>query len=262
MKVFVGLFLAIFVIAFGIFLITPSTQGQKKYNDEPTIVQKGQVTEKERAYSKEYKKLYAYRDGRKLSGLVQLSKSKGNTQEVGVTIGLPQTVTVGDTPFPTKTEFLSDLSCGADAVVLGSVKSKSSHMTEDETFVFTEYELLIKEVLKNNPPSQIDTNTRIQVTRPGGLISLDGQVIRAEDMSYEALQAGKEYLLFLRFVPEAKGYIVFSPEGDFLLEQRSTRTLSKTALPDGLADIDSQSLLNEVRKSLSIGCSKNPIRGD
>jgi hypothetical protein len=99
------------------------------------------------------------------------------------------------------------------------------------------------------------------VTRPGGRISLDGQVIRAEDMSYEALQANKDYLLFLRFVPEANGYIVSSPEGDFLLEQRSTRTLSKTALPDGLADIDSQSLLNEIRKSLLVGCGKNTIRG-
>jgi hypothetical protein len=262
MKVFVGLFLAIFVITLGIFLITPSTQGQKKYVDEPTVVQKGQVTEKERAYSKEYKKLYAYRDSRKLSGAVQLSKSKGNTQEVGVTIGLPQTVTVGDTPFPTKMEFLSDLSCGADAVVLGSVKSKSAHMTEDETFVFTEYEFSIRDVLKNNPASRIDINSSIQVTRPGGLISLDGQVIRAEDLSYEALQADKDYLLFLRFVPEANGYIVSSPEGDFLLEQRSTRTLSKTALPDGLAGIDSQSLLNEIRKSMSFGCGKNPIRGD
>lgn len=261
MKVFVGLFLAICLITLGIFLITPSTQGQKKYDDEPTVVRSGQATEKERAYSKEFKELYPDRDGRKLTEAVQLSKSKGNTREVGVMIGIPQTVTVGDTPFPTKAEFLRDLSCGADAVVLGSVKSKSAHMTEDETFVFTEYELSIKDVLKNNSTSQIDINTSIQATRPGGLISLDGQVIRAEDMSYEPLQSGKEYLLFLRFVPAAKGYIVSSPDGDFLLEQRSTRTLSKTALPDGLAGINSQSLLDEIRKSLSFGCGKNTIRG-
>jgi len=261
MKVFVGLFLAICVIALGIFLVTPSTQGQKKYIDEPTVVHKGQVTEKERAYSKEYKELYPDREGRKLSGVVQLSKSKGNTREVGVTIGIPQTVTVGDMPFPTKAEFLSDLSCGADAVVLGSVRSKSAHMTDDETFIFTEYELLVKDVLKNNSASRIDIDASIQITRPGGLISLDGQVIRAEDLSYELLQADKEYLLFLRFVPGANGYVVSSPDGDFLLEQRTTRTLSKTALPDGLAGIDSTSLLSEVRKSLSVGCGKNTIRG-
>jgi hypothetical protein len=260
MKIFVGLFLVACVIAVGIFFFSPSTQGQKKSNDEPTVVQKGQVTEKERAYSKEYKKLYFYRDDRKLTETVQLSKSRGNTQEVGVMIGLLDTVMVDDVPFPTKTEFLQDLSCGADAVVLGSVKSKSAHMTEDETFVFTEYEFSIKDVLKDNAASPIKVKEGIHVTRPGGLISLDGQVIRANDLSYEPLQPGKEYLLFLRFVPAANGYFVSSPDGDFALTDRLVRTLSKTALPDGLADIDSQTLLNEVRKSVSLGCGTDTNR--
>jgi hypothetical protein len=236
-----------------------STQGQKKSNDEPTIVQKGQVTEKERAYSQELKKLYPDRSARKLSDVIQFSRSRGNSQEIGVGIGIPDTVMVDDVPFPTKTQFLQDLSCGADAVVSGSVKSKSAHMTEDETFIFTEYEFSIKDVLKDNAASPIKVKEGIHVTRPGGLISLDGQVIRANDLSYEPLQPGKEYLLFLRFVPAANGYFVSSPDGDFALTDRSVRTLSKTALPDGLADIDSQTLLNEVRKSVSLDCNKNTM---
>jgi hypothetical protein len=55
------------VIVFGIFFATPGTEGQKKQNDEPTIVQLGQVSDKERAYSEEYKKFYPERQGKDLT---------------------------------------------------------------------------------------------------------------------------------------------------------------------------------------------------
>lgn len=61
MKIFIGSLLAVIIAIFGIFFATPSTSGQKEQTDEATVVQKGQVTEKEREYSKEYKKLYSYR---------------------------------------------------------------------------------------------------------------------------------------------------------------------------------------------------------
>ena len=55
----------------------------------------------------------------------------------------------GFTP-PTFSERITNLSCDADAIVVGEVTSKSSQLTEDQDFIFTDYELKVEEVIKNN----------------------------------------------------------------------------------------------------------------
>lgn len=263
----VGIVLIAAIALFAITSFRQEAQSSKPQQDqeEATVVKKGQVTEKERAYSQEYKKMYSYRKGYKLSELSDAAKRNGNKQEVGVSINEPNIPIVG-TPFPTSAKitannFLDNLSCKADAVVLGSVSSKTAHLTEDETFIYTEYEFLVKDVLKNNPGFLIDVNNHIQVTRPGGLIKLDNQLIRAEDKSYEPLQLKKEYLLFLRFVPNATGYIVSDIKGDFVLENKSFKPLRKTIFSEKLENInDSQTFLGNVRSAISDGCSEQ-IKG-
>jgi uncharacterized metal-binding protein YceD (DUF177 family) len=225
--------------------------------EEATEVRRGQVTEKEREYSREYKKLYADRNGQKLTEISERSKRRGNKQEAGVSIGIPMIPTVGNSSMPTASEFLKDLSCKADAVVVGSVVKKSAHLTDDETFVFTEYEFSVEEVLKNNLIFSIEPNKSIQVTRPGGLIKLDDQLIRVEDKSYQPLQIKKKYLLFLNFIPAADGYIVSSVKGDFILENDSFKKLSVFPLAEELEKGgDPRVLLNNVRNSISVDCNQ------
>lgn len=232
-------------------------------NEEATVVKKGQITQKEREYSKEYKKLYEYRNGRKLSELSEMGKQRGNTKEAGVSIGVPTIPVVGDTPIITASQFLRNLSCKADAVVVGVVKSKSSHLTEDETFVFTEYDFSVQDIFKNNSASPVEVNGIIQVTRPGGLIKLDNQVIRVEDKSYSPLELKKQYLLFLKFIPSANGYVVSDVKGDFQLEDKSFKKLSAFGLPKELeSKDDSQALLREVRNSISVNCNHNNIEAN
>jgi hypothetical protein len=230
--------------------------------DEPTVVQTGQITEKGREYSKEIKKLNPDRKGHKLSELSEIGKRKGNKQEVGISLGVPDYPTIGSSSPITGLEFLSNLSCKADAVVIGIVQNKSAHLTEDETFVYTEYEFLINDVLKNNTRSPIEVNGSIQITRPGGLIKLDNQIIRVVDQLYEPLQTKKEYLLFLNYIPAANGYIVSSAEGDFLIEDNSLKTLSKLVIPKELTKKDdSQVLRNNLRNSALSDCNKKIIGG-
>ena len=192
-----------------------------------------------------------------------MSKQRGNTQEAGVSIGVPTVPTIGNSVLTNASNFLSDLSCKADAVFVGLVKSKSAHLTEDETFVYTEYEFFVEDVLKNNSLSPVEVNNSVQVTRPGGLIKLDNQVIRVEDKSYEPLQLEKKYLLFLHFIPSANGYIVSDVKGDFLFEKNSVKNLSKFALPEGLeSNNDSQKLLSGVRSSVLTGCEQKSTGGN
>lgn len=260
MKVLVVCFLIICVVVIGVFFATPSTQGQKEQNDEATVVQKGQVTEKEREFSKEYKKLYSFRKGRKFSEIIEESEHlRTTTEELKSYVGIPGGFFMPDAPDVTSAEFLGKLSCKSDAIVVGSIKSKSSHMTEDETFIYTEYEFTVQDIVKNNSASPIEINNQIQITRPGGLIKLDNRLIRLEDQSYEPLQRNKKYLLFIRFVPTANGYMVASPEGDFVFENNSFKTLAKRLLPKELKSGDNlETLLNAVRNSTSAICNQIP----
>ncbi len=212
MKIFIGFLLAVSAVVFGIFFATPSSQGQKQQKDEPTVVQKGRVTDKDRAFSKEYKKLYGFREGEKLTEL----KQEGG---IGITIGVGSRPNSTDSFVTTENQFLEKLSCEADAIVVGKVNKKQSHLSVDETFVYTSYDFQIKRVIKDNSVSPIDVNNTITVTRPGGFIKIDEQEIQFDDASYKSLELNKEYLLFLKFVPEANGYKVFNSQSDFALEK-------------------------------------------
>lgn len=259
MKIFIGLFLTVCTIIFGILFATPSTNGQKEQTDEATIVHKGQTTEKEREYSKEYRKLNPFKNGRKFTEMIELSNRLGKTtEELGGIIG-EDDVAQSRTPHTiTSAEFLKNLSCKSDAIVLGSVKSKSSHMTDDETFIYTEYDFSVRDILKNNSVSPIEVNNSIEITRPGGLIKIDNRRIRIEDRTYEPFQKNMEYLLFLRFVPSTNGYMAASYEGDFVLENNTFNKLARNRpLPKELEkNSNPQELLDKVRNSVLSNCNQ------
>jgi hypothetical protein len=258
MKIFTGFLLATCIVVFGIFSATRSTNGQKEQDDEVTVVKRGQVTEKERAYSKEYKKLYPDYEGGKLSERRKEIRNLGVSLDGDIDIAQDP-----NAPVITAAEFLQSLSCKADVIVVGHVKSKAAHLTEDETLVYTEYEFSVQDILKNNSTSPIEVNNIIQITRPGGVIKLDNRRIQVVDPTYIPLQKNKEYLLFLRFVPSANGYVVASPKGDFVLEGKSFRKLSRLPTPElGENNDESQSLLNDVRSSVSAGCPQDLSGGN
>ncbi len=254
----VGIVLVAVTIIFA--TVTFRQQAQDKTQsgkDEPTVVQRGQVTDKEREYSKEYKKLYSYRQGRKFSELIDKTTRLGREKEdIGIIINEPEFVDDPDAPVITAAQFLRKLSCNADVIIVGSVKSKSAHMTEDETFAYTEYDFLVKDILKNNSDSPIETGSNIEITRPGGVIKLDNRIIRVEDQSYKPLEMKKEYLLFLRFIPSTNGYMVASNEGDFVFENKSLKKFSTQPLPKKLRNGNYlQNLLSDVQKTVTLGCN-------
>src|SRR3712207_5433457 len=46
--------------------------------------------------------------------------------------------------------FLGRMAYDADAVVIGQVNAATSHLTEDESFIYTNYEMTVEEVLKGD----------------------------------------------------------------------------------------------------------------
>ncbi|CAN5745226.1 hypothetical protein BH24ACI1_BH24ACI1_07680 [soil metagenome] len=253
MKLFASFLLIVGTFVCGIWLATNSTQGQQEQveqPDEPTVVKKGQITKQEKAYSKEYEKEYDYSNDPKLTEI----KEPGG---IGIVIGEGSFPGSTDDTAITSNQFLEKLSCEADAVVVGKVKDKASHLTSDERFIYTAYDFEIKRTIKNNPASSIEIGKNIEITRPGGFIKIDDQLIKVEDKSYEPLKRNKEYLLFLKFVPSANGYKVFDSQSDFALENNAIIKLSKRALPKELKNgTKSKILLDLVQNASLVNCSQ------
>lgn len=187
--------------------------------DIPTPIQAGAMTEKQREHSKLYPPSPR---GKKMSDY-----PKG----IEIVIGLPMPEEPTSSRKPSSFEFIEKMACDADAVVLGVIGSKSSQLTETGDFIFTDYEMRVEEVLKNNPGASIQSSDTITVTRPGGAVSLNGQIYRVKDKSFRNLQPGKTYLLFLDFIPTTGAYKSINSEGSFLIDENAVFRLTDEPSP-------------------------------
>jgi hypothetical protein len=246
-------FLVLVLVVSGLAYAAVTTRLQKdaKANtqrraDGATPVDKVVKTEKQKIHAKLYKE-YS-KDGRKSLRALASSAPAG---EVGgdVMPGTP-VLTPGPTAFDLN-EFLKGAVRDADAVVVGSVKSKTSLFNEPETFIFTDYQLGIEEVLKNNPASPINLSDEITVTRPGGAVVLDnGRLVRVGDRNLRPLAVDGRYVIFLKYIPETGAYSAFNNRGAFRLLDGRFYKLTDEQLPKELSGGDNAAaFLGKVREA-------------
>lgn len=114
--------------------------------------------------------------------------------------------------------FIKAVACEADAVVVGEVRGKvSSQFTEGGRFIFTDFEMTVESVIKNNPSAPLGAGAAVVISRPGGELRLGDKTIRAVDESFKPFNAGGRYVFFLRYIPSAGSYQAFS-NGSFQLK--------------------------------------------
>jgi hypothetical protein len=217
-KSVVLLILSLSLIAIGATnIISLSQDNATKKQQEEATLQTGVLTEKQKHHSKLYKE---YRGGKKIPE--QAAKTNfdfGMTWEPGLPGGMP-----GVTP-PTFSERITNLSCDADAIVVGEVTSKSSQLTEDQDFIFTDYELKVEEAIKNKASDHIMPKAEITVTGPGGKIQLNNRIVEAIDLSFPPLIVGERYLLFLKSTSIVGGYKAVNKESRFHLTNDGVETI-------------------------------------
>jgi hypothetical protein len=140
----------------------------------------------------------------------------------------------------------------ADAVVVGVLKSKSAQLTEGENFIFTDYEMIVEEVIKNNAMAPIQADNTIMVTRDGGSVKIKGKIFTAKRADFKPTLVGNRYLFFLRFIPETGSYLAY---GNGAFELRGDKVFALGDRPAaGLLRADSKDaspFLNEVRAFVS-----------
>ena len=84
------------------------------------------------------------------------------------------------------------------AIVIGTVRSAHAYVTPDKTGIYSEFEVAIDAVIKNDPKSMIDADSTITVERNGGRARMPSGKIVISWVSHQNMpRVGGRYLLFL-----------------------------------------------------------------
>lgn len=212
--------------------------------EKATPVKEGVVTEKQKQHGRLYKDYTGV--GKKLRELVQEEIQKGSNNEVGIAM-LPGTPELSSDSY-SSAGIPKEIVASADAIVVGVVKNKASQLTENGTFIFTDYGVSVEEVLKDNVSARIEPTNEITVTRPGGRILLNGRIVTAVDKSTLPLTVGGRYVLLLKFIPTTGAYQASGSKSGFQISNDKIIKLTEGA--DGVGfqvNSDAASFLNEVR---------------
>jgi hypothetical protein len=206
---------------------------------DATPVQLGILTERQKNHSKLYS-FYREQNKKKISDLLAHAESK--------VIGIVFHVGVGEVlPKETPENYFKKLADQSDAIIRGRIIKKVSQVTEDDTFIFTDYDVSVIEVLKNNVISSLENGSSIIVTRPGGKIVVNDVVMYIKDHSYLPLpNNNNEVVLFLKYIPETGAYQTAQDTGSFELSEAELKPLTKVYFPQGVLT-DSDSFLKIIR---------------
>ena len=225
-------------------------QQKKALMEIPTEIREDVTNERQRKHSKlfgSYKQDVTH--GKTIRDLVTEKGNVSVARGIGNVI-LPNSSNIDD--------YFSDISCRADAVIIGTVLGKSSNLTEDGSFTFTEYDFLVEEIVKDSSASPIQLNSRVTVVRPGGAVKFLGHIVRAIDHSQKTLSLGTRYLLFVKSVSGTGAFRSFGDaRGDdsFIFEAAQVAQVSDSPLPLGPArKMDSTPFNASVRMAARKPC--------
>jgi hypothetical protein len=211
-----------------------------------TPIEVGVMNAKQREHSKLYER---YSTGRKLDAISPDEFSKVTEPGVYIEPGTP--VINSEAPPISFEEFARNLACEADAVVIATIKDQASQLTESKEFIFTDYSAVVEEIHKNNQSAPISPNSIVTITRPGGRVEIKGKIVAALDAAFKYLKEGKQYLLFLKYIPQTGAYQSIR-QGSFLIKENTLVAMTDEPVPGGKGD--TREFTYSVRSVLSTNC--------
>ena len=137
--------------------------------------------------------------------------------------------------------------CESDAVVQGKVASQTSFLTRDEGSVFTDAQISITKVFKDNAKLPLKVGQEITATRAGGAVRQGNRRLKVTFTSLPDFAVGREYLLFLHFLPSSQDYratwMMFELRGGLIYAARNNvvwaRPTGRQDAAEALADLAS-----------------------
>jgi hypothetical protein len=151
-------------------------------------------------------------------------------------------------------DVVTELAEKADAVVIVSFASKSSQITASGKYVFTDYELRVEEVLKDDRIGAMKPASTITVTRPGGKVLFYGQTVSFTDLGFKPFLPGRRYLLFLSYLPSTHAYRAVNHESSFDITDTRVETLNEGMTRPFQKDL--RDFLDSVKVAIADGQKK------
>lgn len=149
---------------------------------------------------------------------------------------------------PTTEDYFGRLAKDSDAIIRGRVTSKVSHITEDDSFLFTDYDVTVSEVLKDNLSNPISSGSSIAVTWAGGKIVIDDVIMKAGGNGDALLPVGdQDLLLFVKSIPETGAYKLTRGNAAFEIGGTSVRPLAGLLPLPSLISKEKISFLKTIR---------------
>jgi hypothetical protein len=246
-KMFALLGVSLFGLAIAYVVSNGSTSLSKQ--EDATPVQRGVMSAQQREHSKLYSK---YNSERKISELIR--KEKGDVEVYRLT---PLGADLSTGPIESTSDILKRASCDADAVVVAVVEAKSPQLTEDESFIFTDYEVSVEQILKDNESAPILPSSRITVTRPGGTILLNNKTVRAVDESFPQLRLRQRYVLFIQFLPAIGTYRSIESGESFEVRGNDVERLKRDSVDRFKTEPNTNSLIRGITIAAANPCKRS-----
>lgn len=183
-------FLTLFCSAL-LFLFLNTGQGQvKPYNDVPVAEFRGKRIE-----STEEKAIRQQR-GRKYTNRVSLEKF----EEQGGVFAIPPSHSPREAALPV---------AKSDLIVIGTVVDAHAYISNDETSVYSEFQITLDEILKDARGVGVKKATGITVERVGGKVLFpSGRILLTGESGRNLPEPKKQYLLFLQWDEFGKDFLI------------------------------------------------------
>jgi hypothetical protein len=152
---------------------------------------------------------------------------------------------------------ISAASC-SDLVIVGIIGPQTSEISTNNQFLFTDVELTVDQVLKDNSRSHVNEGDSITITRPGGTIIGNGHQLSAVDPGFKAFRTGDKYLLFLDYLPETGAYRATARKSFQLAEEK----LFPVASASDLKGSSAASAISSSRDAIRLAQEKGTCGGE
>jgi hypothetical protein len=164
-------------------------------------------------------------------------------EEVGGVEKVLHTHSMGDfPPIPT---------LKSDVVIIGEVTGTQAFLSNDKSFVYSEYTVRIKEILKgaNQPP--VSSTELITVERLGGAVRFpSGRIQKYRESDYGTPLTGHEYIFFLKYDDVGQTFSLLTAYE--LIDGRAL-ALDNSGRFSEYKDVPDEVILNAVREAVK-GC--------
>ena len=136
----------------------------------------------------------------------------------------------------------------SDLVVIGNVANAQAFLSNDKSFVYSEYNIRVKEILKNASESMLSSTEFITAERIGGAVRFpSGRIRKYKESEYGTPLSGHEYVFFLKFVDVGKTFSILTAyeliDGRAIALDHAGRFLDYKDVPDGV-------VLNAIKESV------------